>query len=97
MPILDRARRQAGDRVGFVGVDLLDTRSAALDAARAFGMGFPSVFDPDGASRAALGVPGPPVTLFVAADGTVAHRHIGEIRSAGQLQQLMASHLGVRW
>jgi cytochrome c biogenesis protein CcmG, thiol:disulfide interchange protein DsbE len=97
MPILERAHRRLGDRVGFLGVDLLDTREAGSAAAVDFGTGFPSVFDPDGRTRALLNVPGPPVTLFVRADGEIAYRQVGEIRSRAQLRALVVDHLGVRW
>lgn len=97
MPILERAHQQLGDRVQFLGVDLLDTREAGSAAAEDFGMGFPSVLDEAGRTRTALDVPGPPVTLFVRPDGVIAHRQIGEIRTLAQLRELVRTHLGVRW
>lgn len=95
-PLLQEVADQAGTSVRFLGVDLLDRRDAGLAAAADFGLRFPSVEDPDGQLRSALGLPGPPVTLFVRADGRVAHRKLGELTSAAELRELIARHLGVR-
>jgi len=95
MPILERAHRRLGDRVAFLGIDLLDRPDAAAKASRDFGMTFPSVQDPDGLVRAELGLPGPPATLFVNAGGQIAHAEYGEIRSDTQLDDLLRTHLGV--
>jgi cytochrome c biogenesis protein CcmG, thiol:disulfide interchange protein DsbE len=95
MPLLEKVRRQTAGDVRFLGVDLLDAPGPARAAAADFGMGFPSVQDPDGESRQALGVPGPPVTLFVDGQGRVVHTEVGEITSAGALRGLVAEHLGV--
>ncbi|MDA1360663.1 TlpA disulfide reductase family protein [Glycomyces luteolus] len=61
-----------GDQVDVLGVDTADTRDAGRSFAEAFGMTFPSVFDPDEAVRIGLGVPGLPGIAFVKPDGTVA-------------------------
>jgi len=95
MPIFERAHRRLGDRVTFLGIDLLDRPAAAAKASRDFGMTFPSVQDPEGLVRAELGLPGPPATLFVDADGQIAHAEYGEIRSDAQLDDLLHTHLGV--
>jgi cytochrome c biogenesis protein CcmG, thiol:disulfide interchange protein DsbE len=95
MPVLEKVRRETRGDVRFLGVDLLDSPGAARAAAADFGMGFPSVQDPDGEARRALEVPGPPVTLLVDAQGRVVHREVGEITSAGALRGLLEEHLGV--
>ena len=69
-PFLAAANRTYGDRVRFVGVDILDERGSARDFIRASGWTYPSVYDPSGAIRDALGVIGQPATLFYDADGT---------------------------
>jgi thiol-disulfide isomerase/thioredoxin len=96
MPILDAVRSRAGERVAFLGVDFQDERVPGLQAAKVFGLRFPSTEDPDGDPRAALRVTGLPVTLFVRADGTVAGRKDGVITSEDELERLLADHLGVR-
>ncbi|CAN5565860.1 hypothetical protein BH24ACT13_BH24ACT13_12040 [soil metagenome] len=95
-PLLQEVADQAGTSLSFLGVDLLDRRDAGLEAAAAFGLRFPSVEDPDGQLRSALGLPGPPVTLFVQADGRVVYRKLGELTSAAELRELIERHLGVR-
>ncbi|MGH8867280.1 MAG: TlpA family protein disulfide reductase [Actinomycetes bacterium] len=95
MPRLEQVRRETQGRVQFLGIDLLDRAGPALDAAAGFGMGFPSVQDPDGHTRQALAVPGPPVTLFVDAEGRVVHREVGEITSTDAVRDLVRRHLQV--
>jgi cytochrome c biogenesis protein CcmG, thiol:disulfide interchange protein DsbE len=78
-PFLAAAHKTYGDRVRFVGVDILDTR----DSARAFmhesGWTYPSVYDPSGAIRDGLGVIGQPATLFYDADGTLVRTWLGPL------------------
>ncbi|HET8526624.1 MAG TPA: TlpA disulfide reductase family protein [Actinomycetota bacterium] len=78
-PLLSAASRTYGDRVQFVGVDILDAR----DSARAFmhesGWTYPSVFDPSGAIRNGLGVLGQPATLFYDADGKLVSTWLGPL------------------
>ena len=74
-----------------------EVRRAVRDAD--FGVPFPSVHDdgrrPDRAI--ALRTTAPPQTLFVTPPtARVAGRKVGEIRSAGQLDQLVRRYLGVR-
>jgi cytochrome c biogenesis protein CcmG, thiol:disulfide interchange protein DsbE len=95
MPVLVHARRALADRVLFLGVDLEDTRENGLAWARDLGMNFPSVFDPDGDVKPKLGVAGPPVTVFLRADGTLAYVHQGMLTSSRQLSDLISRHLGV--
>jgi len=96
MPHLIAARKALGDRVSFLGVDLVDRRTAALAWARDFAMTFPSVEDPDGVIRAKLRVMAPPVTLFVRPGGSVAKVHYGAFTSERQVRDAIAEHLGVR-
>lgn len=95
VPLLNGFAERAGDRVGLVGVLTQDSLPSALSFAAASGMRWPSVVDDDGAVLRAYS-PGPPVTLFVTADGAVAHVERGEVASAAELDALVAEHLGVR-
>jgi cytochrome c biogenesis protein CcmG/thiol:disulfide interchange protein DsbE len=95
MPHLLTAHKALGDRVRFLGVDLVDRRSAALAWARDFRMTFPSVEDPDGVVRAKLRLVAPPVTLFVRPDGSVAKIHYGAFANERQVRDQIAQHLGV--
>jgi cytochrome c biogenesis protein CcmG/thiol:disulfide interchange protein DsbE len=78
-PLLADASHAYGDRVQFLGVDILDS----LDGARGFiaehGLEYPSVFDPSGSIRDSLGMVGQPVTVFYDADGNVASSYPGEL------------------
>lgn len=95
VPLLNAFAERAGDRVGLVGVLTQDSLPSALSFAAASGMRWPSLVDDDGAVLRAYS-PGPPVTLFVTADGAVAHVERGEVTSAQELDALVAEHLGVR-
>jgi thiol-disulfide isomerase/thioredoxin len=68
-PLLAAAHRSLGDRVRFVGVDVLDERDSARAFMHRYGWSYPSVSDPTGAIRDGLGLLGQPVTLFYDADG----------------------------
>lgn len=83
-PVFRRAIA-AHDDVAYLGVAHRDRR----DAARAFledeRLAFPvTVFDPDDTTAAELRAQGMPVTAFFAADGRLAHVHVGMI-TEGQL------------
>lgn len=96
MPLFAALERKAGDRLRFFGVHYRASRGYGLAAARDFGVTFPSVQDGDGTrTTVALRVTGPPTTLFVAADGRVAGRKVGEITSARELAALVHRYLGV--
>lgn len=95
VPLLADFAERAGDRVGLVGVLTQDSLESALTFAQASGMTWPSVVDDDGAVMRAFS-PGPPVTLFVTADGTVEHVERGEFASLAEVEALVAEHLGVQ-
>lgn len=63
-PLLARAHAEHGREVQFLGVDILDSRPSARGFIAEFGWRFPSVFDPAGAIRDALGFLGQPATVF---------------------------------
>ena len=69
-PILAEAARTYGDRVQFLGVDILDTTGAATAFEQEFHIPYPSVFDPGGNIRDGFGFIGQPDTIFFAADGS---------------------------
>lgn len=78
-PTLARAAETYGDRVQFLGVDVLDARQDAVEFIRASGWTYPSVFDLDGEIRDGLGLLGQPVTLFYDGSGTLVDTHVGAI------------------
>ena len=86
----------ATQKVKIVGVDV---EEANMKMPRQFivrtGMTWPSLFDPDGRTRAYFGM-GVPVTWFIDASGTVAHKQIGVLTSAKQLSDLLGQYLGIK-
>jgi cytochrome c biogenesis protein CcmG/thiol:disulfide interchange protein DsbE len=95
VPELVAFHERAGDRVGLVGVLTTDVLSRGLAFSRDFGMRYPSLVDDDGDVLRAF-QPGPPVTLFLDAEGRVVHRRSGAFRDLAELEGLVAEHLGVR-
>jgi thiol-disulfide isomerase/thioredoxin len=96
MPVLRAFHERAKDKVQLIGVDV---EEANFDDGRTFvernGITWPNLYDPDGRSREYFGL-GVPVTWFIAADGSVAHKHIGIINDLDEILTLTEKHLGVR-
>ena len=76
---LAAAHAEFGDRVQFLGVDILDSRGSARGFMEEFGWRYPSVFDPPASIRDGLGLLGQPVTLLYGADGDVVERWVGPV------------------
>jgi cytochrome c biogenesis protein CcmG, thiol:disulfide interchange protein DsbE len=68
-PLLAAAAGRDGDRIQFLGIDILDTKDAAARFTEEFRIPYPSLFDPDAAIRDSLGFLGQPVTMFYDAGG----------------------------
>lgn len=82
--------------VSFFGIDYNDPNEAlAIEFAQVVGWRFPHVVDPEKSLQTSLGLPGIPVTLFIAESGEIVHRKTGELESTAQLRELVAEHLGV--
>ncbi len=65
--------------VQFLGVDQQDSKPAATDFVRRFGLTYPTAFDPDGAIAAKYGALGLPTTFVIDGRGTVRYRFLGRI------------------
>jgi cytochrome c biogenesis protein CcmG, thiol:disulfide interchange protein DsbE len=78
-PRLAAAHERYGDRVQFLGVDILDARGAAAAFISEHGIDYPSLFDPAGSIRDALGQFVQPVTAFYGRDGARLRLVAGEI------------------
>jgi cytochrome c biogenesis protein CcmG/thiol:disulfide interchange protein DsbE len=77
-----------------IGVDFQDTEPGARDFYREWGWTWPSVFDPNGAIAAQLGLQGLPTTLFLDRKHRVVARITGESDFDGfedGLEQALAS------
>lgn len=78
-PVLAAASATYGDRVRFLGVDILDDVGSARGFIREFGWTYPSVFDVSGDIRDRLGLVGQPYTLFYDASGELVDTWTGAI------------------
>jgi thiol-disulfide isomerase/thioredoxin len=78
-PALAAAATTYGDRVRFLGIDVLDARPDAEAFIQEFGWSYPSVFDRNAEIRDGLGLLGQPVTLFYDASGALIDTHAGAI------------------
>lgn len=94
VPDLVAFHERAGERVGLVGVLTTDTLQRGLAFSRDFGIRYPSLVDDDGEVLRAF-PPGPPVTLFLDADGRVVHTRSGAFADLAEIEGLVAEHLGV--
>ncbi|HEX8510300.1 MAG TPA: TlpA disulfide reductase family protein [Propionibacteriaceae bacterium] len=81
----------------FLGVDFVDPQPGlAIEFAQLAGWRYPQLVDGDKVLAAPLQMIGPPKTLFVRTDGTVAGSHAGPFTSAQQIRDLARKHLGVQ-
>jgi len=96
MPILRSFYEKAQGKLALIGVDV---EEASIGDGRKFvenyGITWPNLYDADGKSRAYFGM-GVPVTWFIAADGSVAYKHIGVIKSEKELISMASEYLGVK-
>ena len=96
MPVLRAFHDKAKDKLQLIGVDV---EEANPEDGQKFvernGITWPNLYDPDGRSREYFGM-GVPVTWFITADGSVAHKHIGIINDLDEILTLTEKHLGIR-
>ncbi|TQJ19446.1 thiol-disulfide isomerase/thioredoxin [Kribbella jejuensis] len=83
-------------KVKMLGIDYDDPRpELAVRFAGDEGLRYPHLVDQDKAIQRPLKVGGPPLTVFVDANGAVAYVHRGVLTSQQQLDQLLKDKLGV--
>ena len=78
-PLLTAAHAEYGDRIDFVGVDVLDSQVGAKEFIAEFQLEFPSYFDRNRAIPNHYGGIGTPITMFFAPDGELVSVHNGVI------------------
>ena len=79
-PVLERNWRGYRERgVVVVGVDIQDTREAAMKFVGDFGLTFPIAQDPKGTVSVDYGVYGVPETFFVDRQGRIRLKHVGAV------------------
>lgn len=69
--MLREAHRRYGDRIAFVGIDIKDARSDAIEFAERYGLNYPHVRDADLAIYDRFGLTGQPETFFLDENGVV--------------------------
>lgn len=92
-PLLRAAHAEYGDRVRYVGIDVLDTQADGLAFLAEFGITYENYFDAQGEIPADLGGFGVPLTYFFAPGGEQIHLHAGVIDEqalALQIDELLA-------
>jgi thiol-disulfide isomerase/thioredoxin len=95
LPLLNKVSRELEGEVDFIGINLEDDPTKALQLMQDFGILYPSVIDQSGDTRAQLTIPGPPVTFFVTAEGVVAGRWDGAIPNEKTFNSLLQKNLGI--
>jgi thiol-disulfide isomerase/thioredoxin len=95
LPLFAAAARRYGGRVAFLGLNVSDPGGRARAFLAAHPVGYPSYGDADGSVASSLGAPqGLPVTLFIAANGSVFHVHAGAYPSEAALAEDIQAALG---
>lgn len=78
-PLLREAVRRYGDRITFLGVDILDARSDALAFVEEHDLDYLHVRDTDRAIYESFGLTGQPETFFLDEDGTIVEHVPGPV------------------
>jgi thiol-disulfide isomerase/thioredoxin len=95
-PYFSEIAAQHSSVVTLIGVDYSDPRSdLAIEFARESSWTYPQLQDNDQVLAQTMQITGPPVTLFVRPNGTLAGRHAGGLTSADQIRALSKQYLGV--
>lgn len=89
LPLLVSAARRHSARVAFLGVDVKDSRTRALDLIQEFKVTYPAAYDPQGEIARGYRVQAMPTTFFLRADGRIADQVFGEL-SARRLAQALS-------
>ncbi len=94
MPAIQQVDDQLEGRVTVLGVNTQDSAEKAREYAADLGISFELARDPSGTYFDAVGGFGWPTTLLVDDSGVIRYRHTGPL-DAGQLRDLLETHLGV--
>ncbi len=82
LPMLEQASRRLAGSVDVVGIDVADSRSAAVELLDRTGVTFPTGFDPHRKVAARYRLQGMPTTVFVDGQGRVAGVARGKLTAA---------------
>jgi cytochrome c biogenesis protein CcmG/thiol:disulfide interchange protein DsbE len=96
LPLFAKADREYGDRVRFIGIDVVDAApEAALRLAKESGVTYPQLVDRPGRTRAPLHYSGLPQTIFVDERGRMVFTERTAFRSYADVTAAIDEHLGV--
>ena len=87
-PLLRAAHEEYGDQVAFLGVDIRDAMSDALEFVDTYGLTYPSVRDEEMRVYADYGLTGQPETFFIDADGVLVKHVPGPVDEETLFQAL---------
>ena len=88
-PLLaDAAAVHADEGLAIIGIVFRDNSEAARSFMAQMGAGWQAVMDPGEAVADSYGIYGPPETFFIARDGTIAGRQVGQLTAADLDRQL---------
>ena len=98
MPLLESAARREAGKVDFLGIDVNDTRSAALAFVKQKRITYPVAFldDSRGTLADAYGLIGLPTTVFVSPGGMMSGRLIGQFDQADLSAALRSAFAAVK-
>lgn len=88
-PILNDAHRIYGDDIAFVGVNIKDAKSKALEFERRFNVSYPSVRDESGEIYSDYGLTGQPETFLIDSNGVIVQHIPGAIGGRDALFQTL--------
>ncbi len=91
MPAFEEVHDRLGDEVEFLGIDVADTVEDGREMVERTGVTYPNARDPRSEIFTVFGGIALPRTVLIAADGTVADTHSGEL-DAAELTELLESN-----
>lgn len=91
-PLFKEAYERYGDEIAFLGVNIKDAESAALEFDEEFELDYPDVRDENNRIFADYGLTGQPETFFIDADGVIVD-HVNGPVSATTLETLLGKLL----
>ncbi|MGI8709107.1 MAG: TlpA family protein disulfide reductase [Actinomycetota bacterium] len=87
-PMLARAHEDLGDDIAFVGVDIRDGRTDALEFQKRYGIAYPSVRDESHEIFDDYGLTGQPETFFIDSEGVIVDHVPGALTEDLLLREL---------
>ena len=96
IPYLRQFYDKYKDQVQLVGLDVEEpSKEAARPFIESHGFIWPSLYDPDGRTRAEIGM-GVPVTWFIDAKGKVIYKKIGAFADYKEVEALAKEHFNLQ-